>query len=396
MKIFHHHIGLLPFIIIAIVLGIIAGNVLSMPIARVFATFNSIFSQFLGFMIPLIIIGLVTPAIADIGDGAGKMLVATVALAYFDTVLAGLIGYGTGSLLFPDMIAGSTGHVSTAPATGLKSYFEISIPAMMDVMSALVFSFIMGLGIIYSHSATLHNVFDEFQDIISLVISKVIIPLLPLYIFGIFLNMTFTGQAYHILVVFAQIILVIVVLHVFILVYEFAIAGGFARKNPLRLLLTMLPAYLTALGTSSSAATIPVTLQQTIKNGVRPGIAGFTVPLCATIHMPGSMMKITCCALTVCMMNGMPHDFGLFMNFIMLLAVCMVAGPGVPGGAVMAALGPLSSVLGFNADMQALIIALYIAMDSFGTACNVTGDGAIAIIIDRMFGKKEEAAIKAQ
>lgn len=396
MKIFHHHIGLLPLIIIAIVLGIIAGNVLSMPLARVFATFNSIFSQFLGFMIPLIIIGLVTPAIADIGDGAGKMLVATVALAYFDTVLAGLIGYGTGSLLFPDMIAGSTEHVSTAPATGLKSYFEISIPAMMDVMSALVFSFMMGLGIIYSHSATLHNVFDEFQDIISLVISKVIIPLLPLYIFGIFLNMTFTGQAYHILVVFAQIILVIVVLHVFILVYEFAIAGGFARKNPLRLLLTMLPAYLTALGTSSSAATIPVTLRQTVKNGVRPGIAGFTVPLCATIHMPGSMMKITCCALTVCMMNGMPHDFGLFMNFIMLLAVCMVAGPGVPGGAVMAALGPLSSVLGFNADMQALIIALYIAMDSFGTACNVTGDGAIAIIIDRMFGKKEEAAIKAQ
>lgn len=389
MKIFHHHIGLLPLIIIAIVLGIVAGKVLSMPIARVFATFNSIFSQFLGFMIPLIIIGLVTPAIADIGDGAGKMLVATVALAYFDTVLAGLIGYGTGSLLFPDMIAGSTGAVSTAPATGLKSYFEISIPAMMDVMSALVFSFMMGLGIIYSHSTTLHNIFDEFQDIISLVISKVIIPLLPLYIFGIFLNMTFTGQAYHILVVFAQIILVIVVLHAFILIYEFTIAGGFARKNPLRLLLTMLPAYLTALGTSSSAATIPVTLRQTIKNGVRPGIAGFTVPLCATIHMPGSMMKITCCALTVCMMNGMPHDFGLFMNFIMLLAVCMVAGPGVPGGAVMAALGPLSSVLGFNADMQALIIALYIAMDSFGTACNVTGDGAIAIVIDRMFGNKE-------
>ena len=145
----------------------------------------------------------------------------------------------------------------------------------------------------------------------------------------------------------------------------------------------MLPAYLTALGTSSSAATIPVTLRQTIRNGVGDDIAGFTIPLCATIHMPGSMMKITCCALTVCLINGMPHDFPLFLNFMMLLA-----GPGVPGGAIMAALGPLASVLGFNSDMQALMIALYIAMDSFGTACNVTGDGAIAILIDKMFRRQ--------
>lgn len=392
MRIGRIKIGLLPLIIAAIVLGVVAGNIFNSEWVRVFVTFNGIFSQFLGFMIPLIIIGLVTPAIADIGVGAGKMLLATVVIAYVDTILAGLLGYATGSWLFPDMVA-STGSFATSDATAdLKPYFEIQIPALADVMSSLVFSFMMGLGMVYCGSNALKSVFREFKDVVSKVIAKVIIPLLPLYIFGIFTNMTFTGQAYRILVVFAQIIIVIVVLHVLILLYEFVIAGGLTRKNPLRLLKNMLPAYFTALGTSSSAATIPVTLRQTVKNGVGEQVAGFTIPLCATIHMSGSMMKITCCALTVCLINGLPHDFPLFLNFMLLLAVCMVAGPGVPGGAVMAALGPLASILGFNSDQQALMIALYIAMDSFGTACNVTGDGAVALIIDKYFGGNKATA----
>ena len=380
-------IPLLGKIIIAIVLGVILGNVLTEGWVRIFITFNGIFSQFLGFMIPLIIIGLVTPAIADIGHSAGKLLLATVGLAFADTILAGLLAYGTGSVLFPDMVA-NTGHVTVNKVEELKPFFELKIPTMIDVMSALVFSFIAGIGIAYKSSRTLHSVFGEFKEIISGIISKVIIPLLPLYIFGIFLNMTFSGEAYHILLVFVKIIMVILVLHVVILIYEFLIAGGLSHKNPFKLLVNMVPAYFTALGTSSSAATIPVTLKQTLKNGVTDGIAGFTVPLCATIHLSGSMMKITCCALTICMLNGMPHDLPLFLNFIFMLSICMVAAPGVPGGAVMAALGPLASVLGFNADMQALMIALYIAMDSFGTACNVTGDGAIAIMVDEIFKKK--------
>jgi len=381
-----HKIGLLPLIILAIILGVVAGNFFPEGLVRVFVTFNAIFGQFLGFMVPLIIVGLVTPAIANIGEGAGRMLIATVVLAYVDTVIAGLIGYGTGTIFFPSMVESAQGF-APEKAVELATYFDIKIPPLLDVMSALVLSFVMGLGIIYTHAGNLQNIFNEFQDIVGMVIAKVIIPLLPIYIFGIFTNMTYTGQAYRILVVFAQIILVIVVLHIFILVYEFVVAGGLTHRNPFRLLWRMIPAYLTALGTSSSAATIPVTLRQTIRNGVGEHIAGFTIPLCATIHMPGSMMKITCCALTVCLINGMPHDFPLFLNFMLLLAVCMVAGPGVPGGAIMAALGPLASVLGFNSDMQALMIALYIAMDSFGTACNVTGDGAIAIIINRMFHK---------
>lgn len=383
-------IGLLPRVIIAILLGIALGYFLPAPAVRVFLTFNSIFSQFLGFMIPLIIIGLVTPAIAGIGKGAGKMLLATVVIAYVDTVIAGSLSYGTGSWLFPSMIAstgGSMPHIDKA--TELAPYFTISIPAMVDVMSGLVFSFIVGLGIAYGGLRTLENVFNEFKHIIEKVIEKAIIPLLPYYIFGVFLNMTHNGQARQVLLVFSQIIIVILVLHVLILIYEFCIAGALTKQNPFRLLWNMLPAYLTALGTSSSAATIPVTLAQTEKAGVRKEVAGFVIPLCATIHLSGSAMKITACALTICLLTGLPHDMGLFIYFILMLSIIMVAAPGVPGGAIMAALAPLASILSFNDEAQALMIALYIAMDSFGTACNVTGDGAIAIAINKLFKKNK-------
>lgn len=376
-------IGLLPRIAIAIVMGIVIGNVLPEGWVRVFVTFNYVFSQFLGFLIPLIIIGLVTPAIADIGRSAGRLLLLTVGLAYADTILAGLLAFGTGTMLFPQLID-TEASLAVEKAETLLPYFKLEIPAILDVMAALVSSFVIGIGIAYTDAHSLKKGFSEFRTIIEKTIQVAIIPLLPLYIFGIFLSMTFTGEAYHILLVFAKIICIIFVLHIFIIAYEFLIAGAFSRKNPLRLVINMMPAYLTALGTSSSAATIPVTLRQAKKNGVSDEIASFCIPLCATIHLSGSMMKITCCALTVCLISGLPHDLPLFLHFIMILGVCMVAAPGVPGGAVMAALGPLAGILGFDPEAQALIIALYIAMDSFGTACNVTGDGALAIIIDRL------------
>lgn len=384
-------IGLLPRVIIAILLGLFLGYYLPAPAVRVFLTFNSIFCQFLGFMIPLIIIGLVTPAIAGIGKGAGKLLLATVVIAYVDTIVAGGLSYGTGTWLFPSMIASTGGAIpQIEKATELTPYFTINIPAMVDVMSSLVFSFIVGLGIAYGGLRTMENLFSEFKNIIEKVIEKAIIPLLPLYIFGVFLSMTHNGQARQVLIVFSQIIIVILVLHVLILVYEFCIAGAIVKRNPFRLLWNMLPAYLTALGTSSSAATIPVTLKQTEKNGVSNEVAGFVVPLCATIHLSGSAMKITACALAICLLTDLPHDPGLFIYFILMLSIIMVAAPGVPGGAIMAALAPLSSILGFNEEAQALMIALYIAMDSFGTACNVTGDGAIALAVNKFFGKKKD------
>ena len=380
--------GLLPRIVTAIVMGILIGNILPEAWVRIFVTFNYVFNQFLEFLIPLIIIGLVTSAIADIGKAAGRLLLLTIGLAYADTIIAGLLAFTTGSMLFPKLVDTDASTMAIENVESLKSYFQLNIPPFLDVMAALVSSFIAGIGIAYTDSPTLKKGFSEFRTIIEKTIQVVIIPILPIYIFGIFLSMTFTGETHHIIVIFAKVIGIIFVLHIILLLYEFLIAGILVRKNPLRMLMNMMPAYFTALGTSSSAATIPITLKQTKKNGVSDEIASFCVPLCATIHIAGSMMKITCCALTVCLISGLPHDLPLFLHFILILAVCMVAAPGVPGGAAMAALAPLAGVLGFPSEAQALIIALYIAMDSFGTACNVTGDGALAIIIDKLHKKK--------
>lgn len=381
-------IGLLGKILIAIAMGVCIGLVAPAWMVRLFLTFNGIFSQFLGFAIPLIIVGLVAPAISDIGKTAGKMLLITVAIAYGSTIFAGLVSYLTGAALFPGMIQSGTSLQEVASATELAPYFTVTIPPLMNVMTALILAFTLGLGLAALEGQTLKNALHDFEQVIIKTIKSAIIPLLPLYIFGIFLNMTHVGQVFSILTVFIKIIGIIFVIHVGILLLQFTIAGGFARKNPFRLLWNMMPAYFTALGTQSSAATIPVTLEQTKKNGVSEDTAGFTVPLCATIHMAGSILKITACALALMIMQGMPYDFGMFLGFICMLGITMVAAPGVPGGAIMASLGLLQSMLGFDQEAQALMIALYIAMDSFGTACNVTGDGAIAIIVDKITGKK--------
>ena len=179
-------------------------------------------------------------------------------------------------------------------------------------------------------------------------------------------------------------------MHIVLLLIQYVIAGGVAGRNPFKALLTMLPAYATALGTSSSAATIPVSLRQALKMNISQRIAGFVIPLCATIHLSGSTMKITACALALMMLQGMPYNFELFAGFILMLGVVMIAAPGVPGGAIMATLGVLNTILGFDESMQGLMVALYIAMDSFGTACNVTGDGAVALIVDKI-AKKEDS-----
>ena len=389
-------IGLLGRILIAIALGIALGHVFTLPWVRIFATFNSIFGQFLGFIIPLIILGLVTPAIADIGKGAGKLLLITVGIAYADTVVAAILSYTTGSTFFPSLIGNGSQTLETVEKSAeILPYFTINIPATIDVMSALVLSFIVGLGIAYSGHTVLRGATNEMKAIIVGVIERVIIPLLPVYIFGIFLNMTFSGDVMRMMTVFAKIIVVIFALHIFVLLYQYLIAGAIVRKNPFRLLANMFPAYLTALGTSSSAATIPVALKQTLKNGVSEGVAGFVIPLCATVHLSGSAMKITACAFTIALLEGLPTDFPLFLHFIMVLAIFMVAAPGVPGGAIMASLAPLGSILGFGENEQALMIALYIAMDSFGTACNVTGDGAIALVVDKLNRNKASVEEKA-
>lgn len=383
-------LGLLPRIIIAIILGVGCGLFFPEWAVRCFVTFNSVFSHFLSFLIPLIIVGLVTPAIADIGKGAGKLLLITALIAYGDTVFSGYLSYFVSTGIFPSLIDHGNAAQAVASAEELKPFFTIEIPPLLDVMSALISAFVMGLGISFFDSPNLKKAFDEFRDIIAKTIEVALIPVLPIYIFSIFLNMSFTGQAWRIINVFIAIIGVIFVMHIFLLVLQYCIAGGIARRNPFRSLYTMLPAYFTALGTSSSAATIPVTLRQVKKNGVSDGIAGFVVPLCATIHLSGSAMKITSCAVALMLMQGASIDISHFTGFILMLGVMMVAAPGVPGGAIMAALGVLQSILGFTAEQQAVMIALYITMDSFGTACNVTGDGAIAMVVDRIYNRRTE------
>jgi Na+/H+-dicarboxylate symporter len=379
-------IGLLPGIVIAIISGLLLGMILPSPAVRIFVTFNSIFASFLFFCIPLIILGLVAPGIADLGKSGGWLLVVTTAIAYGSTIFSGFLTYFSCRLAFPFIIGPDmTPATVSNPEEGLLTpFFSIEMPPVFGVMTALILAFILGTGIAVSGEKTLKSAVKEFKSIIEKIISFVIIPLLPVYIFGIFLNMSHSGTAFAIIKLFGKIILVIFVLHVLLLVIQFLLAGIYAKKNPFRLLYNMLPAYMTALGTSSSAATIPVTLRQVKKNGVQEDIADFCVPLCATIHLAGSTMKITAMALAVCMISGLPCDAGLFSGFVLMLGIVMIAAPGVPGGAIMAAVGVLQSMLGFDEVAIGLVTALYIAIDSFGTACNVTGDSAVAVVVNKI------------
>lgn len=384
--------GILVWVLLAIVLAILLGGVhvggsplMPVPVARVFVTFTSVFGQFLSFAIPLIIIGLVTPAIADLGKGAGKWLTITTAIAYGSTLFAGFLTYLVCRAAFPSLLSTSSlAQVSDPSTDELATYFTIEMPAPLEVMTALLLSFVVGIGLSMVPRGVLRKAFIEFRAIITALIERVIIPLLPLHIFGIFINLAETGEAFAIVRTLLRVVVVVLLLEVVILLTQFVVAGAIARKNPLRSLATMMPAYLTALGTSSSAATIPVTLRQTRRNGVSDAVSSFTVPLCATIHLAGSTSKITAFAMAIVLTQGMQITTTQWVGFIFMLGITMVAAPGVPGGAIMAATGILSSMLGFDDSAVALMIATYIALDPFGTATNVTGDGAVAMVVDRL------------
>ena len=378
--------GLLPKVLIAIALGIVCSFFFPDWLTRCFITVNSIFSNFLGLFIPIIILGLIAPGIFELGKGAGRLLLITAAIAYLSTILAGTFSYFTCWLTYPALLgdaAVSLGGIDMSQGK-LLPYFTIEMPPLMGVTTALVLAFVLGLSLVAVKGDSLRGVMLDLREVVFSVIRKVIIPILPLFIFGIFLEMGAEGTVAPVLGMFLKIILVIFLMHVTVLVLQFCIAGAISGKNPFKALLTMLPAYVTALGTQSSAATIPVTRAQVIKNGVNPDVADFVVPLCATIHMSCSILKIVACAYAISLSMGLDVSFGTYMGFILMLGITMIAAPGVPGGAIMAALGLLSSMLGFDSNMQGLMIALYIAMDSFGTAGNVTGDGAIALIINKI------------
>ena len=394
MRKFLEQSGILIWVLVAIVLALVLGSVtigdshiMPSALGDVFVTFSTIFGQFLSFSIPLIIIGLVTPAIADLGKGAGHWLGLTAALAYASTMFAGFLTYGVCAYFFPKVLVGQLTQVET-PKEVLKTYFTIEMPPVVGVMTALLLSFVIGIGLSLVPRGVLRKGFIEFRAIITRLIENIIVPLLPLHIFGIFLNLTYTGEAVHIMRTLIRVVVIVLILEVVILLTQYFVAGAVGRVNPFKAIFTMLPAYLTALGTSSSAATIPVTLRQTRKNGVSDAVSSFTIPLCATIHLAGSTSKIFAFAFAIVYTQGMTVTTAQWVGFIFMLGITMVAAPGVPGGAIMAATGILQSMLGFDDSAVALMIATYIALDSFGTATNVTGDGAIAIIMDRLTGGK--------
>ena len=386
-------LGLVPKLIIGIVVGIIIGSYCPAPVIQVLVTISGLFSSFLSFVIPFIIIGFVTAGIADLATGAGKLLGITTGIAYGSTLVAGTIAFIVASTLFPKFINAEVASQIGDPSAGqLSAIFSIPLEPMIDVTAAIVFAFMMGLGISSLRNKgkgdVLYKFFNDFQDIVTATLSTVIIPLLPLYIAGTFANIAYAGQVWSILGVFWKVFVTVIPLHFIYLIGQFSFAGAIGKKNPFTMLKNQVPGYLTAIGTQSSAATIPVNVECAEKNGVSKQIREFVVPLCATIHLSGSMISITCFTTAVLMMNNMPHGFNVLFPYIAMLGIAMVAAPGAPGGAIMSAL-PFLPMVGIPSEggLASLMIALYLTQDSFGTACNVSGDNAIAVIVDRINDK---------
>ena len=391
-------IGLVPKLIIGIIAGILIGSFAPEFLVKVLVTASSLFSAFLKFVIPFIIIGFVTAGIADLATGAGKLLGVTTGIAYGSTIVAGTLAFIVASLIFPSFIDPSVASQIGDPEAGmLESIFTIPLSPMVDVTAAIVFSFTMGLGISALRNndkgEILYNLFQEFQEIITKVLSIIIIPLLPIYIAGTFANITYAGQVWNILSIFWRVYLVVIPLHIVYLIIQFTTAGFVSGKNPLKMLKNQIPGYLTAVGTQSSAATIPVNVECAKNNGVSKEIREFCVPLCATIHLSGSIISVTSFAVAVLMMNGMDHGFSTVFPFILMLGIAMVAAPGAPGGAIMSAL-PFLPMIGIPSDggLASLMIALYLTQDSFGTAANVSGDNAIAAVVDHLNKKWSKKA----
>ena len=386
--------GLVPKLIIAIILGVLVGQMKFLPefLLRLPVTFSSVFSSLLSFIIPLMILGYVIIGIADLTEGAGKLLGVTTVIAYGSTLLAGTLAYFVASAFFPSFISPELVEKITESGSSLSALFSIPLKPMLDVTAAIVFSFMFGIGISFlrgrGQGQAMYGFFKEFGEIITKLLNTLIIPGLPLYIFGNFMNLSYSGAVFSVLSIFWKVFLIVIVLHLSYVSLMFFTAGSYAGKNPLTLIKNQIPGYVTAIGTQSSAATIPVNVECARKNGVSKQIRDFVVPLCATIHLAGSIITITSCVTAVLLMYDLPHGFGLMAGFIAMLGVAMVAAPGAPGGAIMSAL-PFLTLVGIDptGTIGQLLVTLYLTQDSFGTAANVSGDNAIAVVVDKIYHK---------
>ncbi|MGL4563520.1 MAG: dicarboxylate/amino acid:cation symporter [Brevinema sp.] len=375
--------GLLLRIILGLIIGIAIGLTKIEVLVRIMVTFTSIFGSLLSFTVPLMILAFISAGIAQMGNSSTKILGIAVGLAYLSSISVGFFVTAINMQILPKILATTTTD-GISIVESIKPFFTIEMPPLLTVVSALIFSFIIGVGVTQINNSSIKSVLVEFNTIISRFLAGVIIPLLPIHIAGVFADLTYSGQITMILGSFVAVFGIVILYHITTIIGLYTIASLFSKMNPFKAIYRMIPAYVTALGTQSSAATIPITTQCMKNNNIKKEIAEFMAPLCATIHLCGSVATISTCAFAVAYLNGIQLDFLLMGRFVLMLGVMTVAAPGVPGGAVIAALGILQSILGFNEQSIALMISLYIAQDSFGTACNVTGDGALAMIVDHI------------
>ncbi|WP_251862033.1 dicarboxylate/amino acid:cation symporter [Clostridium sp. Marseille-Q2269] len=394
-------LGLLSKLILGIIFGILLGTIsktLGMyNVVRALNTFSGLFGGFLNFCIPLIIIGFVAPGIADLGKGSGKLLGITVLFSYISTIIAGMAAFLLGQSILPKLIR-SGGNVFKSNIY-LEPFFKVDIPPIMGVMSALVLAFALGICLPYLKGKNLLEATKDFKGIVEIIVRSVIIPLVPIHIAGIFSKLTASGEIVQTLKTFSSVYLIIIPLQMGYILLQYIIAYVVSRKNPTKAIRNMIPGYITALGTQSSAATIPVNLQCAKKNCSSDDIVDFVIPLCATIHLAGDTITLVLGAMGIMIMSGQIPTASMMVPYIFMLGITMVAAPGIPGGGVYASLGLLKDMLMFNPVQQGLMIAIHFAQDSFGTATNVCGDGAIAIVIDKLFKKKiisEEKTIKGE
>ena len=384
--------GLILKVLLAVLVGWVLGSFLPEWGIRALNTFQFFFSQFVKFLVPLIIVGFVTPAIADTGRGAGKLLLLTLCLAYGSTLFAGAFSFVSSKTILPHLIHGTLSEA--AAASTYPAYFQLAIPPLADVVTCLVFSFVVGLGIVACKAEAVLRFMQQFRDIVVWAINKFFVPLLPFYVMSVIAHTTASGRLAVIAGSSVKLMIFCIILTLLLLLIEYLLAGLISGKNPFLALYRMLPAYFTGFGCCSSAATLPVTLRQTLQNGVHPDTANLVIPLCANVHLAGSMSNMVAYAAGLMILAGEPITLSEYIPYILQISVIAVAAPGVPGGVVLASATIAETALGFTPERYAILMAIYMALDGMGTACNHTADGAIALVVDKYRTQQLRAAKK--
>ena len=379
-------------LLIGIVIGIIFGQIFPENVMSVVVPLKNILGQVINFVVPLIVIGFIAPSITKLGNNASRMLGVALMVAYTSSVLAALLSMGAGYAIIPNLPV-------VSEIEGLKELpedvFGLTIPQIMNVMSALAFSILIGLAAIWTKAKTIITILDEFQNIVLAIVSKIIIPILPVFIAFTFTCLSYDGTITKQLPVFVSAVVIVMIGHYIWLTVLYVVAGVYSGKNPMEVVKHYGPAYITAVGTMSSAATLAVSLRCARKSKVlREDMVDFGVPLFANIHLCGSVLtEVFFCMIVSKVLYGTLPDIQTLELFCVLLAIFAIGAPGVPGGTVMASLGLITGVLGFGDDGTALMLAIFALQDSFGTACNVTGDGALTLFLT---GYAEKHGIEKQ